>query len=85
MPDPEANMPKVFAGIIVFRVIYFLLPLVFGAVLLGWHEYALRKKWIPPSSQIPTTLPTSAAGRRGMNGRAGKNGTAEVKRSVTSE
>ena len=48
VPNPEVNMPKVFAGIIVFRVVYFLFPLLFGAVLFGWHEYALRRKWIPP-------------------------------------
>ena len=53
VPDPEANMPKVFAGIIVFRVIYFLLPLLFAAAMVGWHEYALRKKWIPPVAANP--------------------------------
>ena len=38
----------VVAGILVFRVIYFLLPLMISAVLVGWHEYALWKKWIRP-------------------------------------
>ena len=44
----DANMPKVFAAIVVFRVIYFLLPLAASVVLVGWHEYALRKNWIQP-------------------------------------
>lgn len=46
--DPAVNIPRVFAAIVVFRVVYFLLPLLVGAVLLGWHEYALRRNWIPP-------------------------------------
>ena len=44
----EANMPKVFAAIVVFRVIYFLLPLLAATLLVAWHEYALRKNWIRP-------------------------------------
>jgi uncharacterized membrane protein YbhN (UPF0104 family) len=45
---PEAGIPRVLAAIVVFRVIYFLLPLLFSVVLIGWHEYALRKNWIKP-------------------------------------
>ena len=48
VPDPDANMSKVLAAIVVFRVIYFLLPLLISAVLVGWHEYALRQNWISP-------------------------------------
>jgi uncharacterized membrane protein YbhN (UPF0104 family) len=44
----EANMPRVFAAIVVFRVIYFLLPLLVAVSLVAWHEYALRKNWIRP-------------------------------------
>ena len=68
VPNPGTNMPKVFAGIIVFRVIYFLLPLVFAAVLVGWHEYALRKKWIPPiviDADGPADDPVDRAGTNG--------------------
>jgi uncharacterized membrane protein YbhN (UPF0104 family) len=46
--DPENNMSKVLAAIVVFRVIYFLLPLLISLVLVGLHEYALRKNWIRP-------------------------------------
>jgi len=48
VPSPDTNLSKVFAAIVVFRVIYFLLPLLIAAVLLAWHEYALRRNWIPP-------------------------------------
>jgi uncharacterized membrane protein YbhN (UPF0104 family) len=48
VPDPAANMSKVFAAIVVFRVIYFLLPLFFSTVMVLWHEYALRQNWVPP-------------------------------------
>ena len=40
----KPDMPKVLAGIIAFRAVYYLLPLVFGAALLGWHEFALWRK-----------------------------------------
>ena len=46
--DPDNNMSKVLAAIVVFRVIYFLLPLLFSLVLVGGHEFALRRNWIPP-------------------------------------
>ncbi len=64
----EANMPKVFAAIVVFRVIYFLLPLLVAALLLAWHEYALHRNWIPP---LPPHDDEPPAG--GMNG-ASTNG-----------
>ncbi len=85
VPDHAANMPKVLAGIIVFRVIYFLLPLLFAAVMLGWHEYALRKKWIPPVVAHPDDRADGAVQPNGMNGHAGQNGTAEMKRHVPAE
>ena len=85
VPDPEANMPKVFAGIIVFRVIYFLLPLLFAAVMIGWHEYALRKNWIPPVVAHTDDQADGGPQREGMNGQAGKNGTVDSKRHVPSE
>ena len=42
------DIPKVFAAIVVFRVVYFLLPLLVASLMLAWHEYALRRNWIPP-------------------------------------
>ena len=62
---PEVNMPKVLAAIIVFRVIYYLLPLLFAAVMIGWHEYALRKEWIPPSPPIRPIRPTALGNPKG--------------------
>ena len=85
VPHHEDNMPKVLAGIIVFRVVYYLLPLLFAAVMVGWHEYALRKKWILPAMASPDGRSEGATYQEGMNGNAGKNGTAELKRRVPSE
>ncbi len=67
---PQAEMPKVFAAIIAFRVIYFLIPLGFGAVLFGWHEYALGKKWIPPVIGYRDGLAGGAGHQPGPNGDA---------------
>ena len=85
VPDHATNMPKVLAGIIVFRVIYYLLPLLFAAAMLGWHEYALRKKWIPPVAASPGGQSDGAAQPSGMNGHAGISGAAGLKRHVPSE
>jgi len=71
VPNPEVNMPTVLAGIIIFRVIYFLLPLAISAVLVGWHEYALRKNWIPPLVADPDGPTDKAAGNETVNGRTG--------------
>jgi uncharacterized membrane protein YbhN (UPF0104 family) len=76
VPNHVVNMPKVFAAIIVFRVIYYLIPLAFGAALFGWHEYALGKKWIPPLVADPGGLGDGAAYPEAKNGHAAKNGTA---------
>ncbi len=50
---PDANMPKVIAGLVVFRVIYFFVPLAFAAVLLAWHELAIRREWIGKLEPAP--------------------------------
>lgn len=68
----EANMPKVFAAIIVFRVIYFLMPLLVSAVLVGWHEYALRKNWIRPLVPVDAATPASERKAASPNGQPQK-------------
>jgi len=45
---PIDEKPKVVAALLIFRVIYFLVPLLFASVLFGGHELALRRKWISP-------------------------------------
>ena len=83
VPNADANLPKVFAAIIVFRVIYFLLPLLFAAIMIGWHEYALRKQWIPPlvvSSDVPDG---DAVRPESMNGQSDKGRQGEPKRPVS--
>ena len=71
VPDPEVNMPKVFAGIIIFRVIYFLLPLLFAAAMVGWHEYALRKNWILPVVASPDGQADGTSDGAGVKGHSG--------------
>jgi uncharacterized membrane protein YbhN (UPF0104 family) len=73
VPNHAVNMPKVFAAIIVFRVIYYLIPLAFGATLFGWHEYALRRKWIPPLVADGDAQCNEAAHPEAKNGQAGKS------------
>ncbi len=77
---PDANLPKVLAAIIVFRVIYFLLPLLFAAIMIGWHELALRREWIAPIAVPPEAEPGGTVPAEGMNGHAGKEGQIESKR-----
>ncbi len=85
VPDWEADKHKVFAAIIIFRVIYFLLPLLFAAIMVGWHEYALRKQWIPPMVSIPDGQAGGPARHDGVNGHADKSEAAESKRHAPSE
>ena len=75
VPDHAVNMPKVLAGIIIFRVIYFLLPLLFAGVMIGWHEYALRKNWIPPLVADPGGHGDEPEHLEAKNGQAGKGGS----------
>ena len=46
-----SNIPisTIFATILVFRVIYYLVPLMFASVLLGINEFMLRRKKIQPT------------------------------------
>jgi uncharacterized membrane protein YbhN (UPF0104 family) len=81
----DSEIGRVAAGIIVFRVIYFLLPLLFAALMIGWHEYALWKKWISPLTVQPDEQAEGAAHAEGMNGDAGKSTAAEPKRRVPSK
>jgi hypothetical protein len=60
------------------------MPLLFAAAMIGWHEYALRKNWIRPLMK-PEGFVEDAARPEGMNGRAGKNGAAELKKQMPSE
>lgn len=48
--EPEATadvtIAHVIAGLLIFRVVYFLVPLLVAAVLLGGYELVLRKSWL---------------------------------------
>lgn len=85
VPDTPKSTGQLAAGIIVFRVIYLLLPLLFAAAMVGWHEYALRKKWIPRLMASPADPAAGEARPEGMNGHSGKDGTADVERHVPLE
>jgi phosphatidylglycerol lysyltransferase len=41
---PKEHGPAVFAAILVFRVIYYWVPLLIAAVMLGYHELSLGKE-----------------------------------------
>ena len=49
--------PKVVAALLIFRVIYFLVPLLFASLLFGGHELAIRRGWIRPSPSDDAALP----------------------------
>lgn len=53
-PNPEVDMPHAIAGLVVFRVIYFFIPLLVALILLGVHELSLRGKWGSPQSSPPS-------------------------------
>jgi phosphatidylglycerol lysyltransferase len=42
---PAANKPRLFAALIAYRIIYYLVPLALGALLLAWHE---GRQWRQP-------------------------------------
>jgi uncharacterized membrane protein YbhN (UPF0104 family) len=44
---PEEAGPAVLAAIIVFRIIYYWIPLLIAAVMLGYHELTLRSDATP--------------------------------------
>ena len=46
---PTANKPELFAALITYRIIYYLLPLAVGAILLAWHE---GREWRKPVAKV---------------------------------
>jgi phosphatidylglycerol lysyltransferase len=48
---PEEAAPAVFAAIIVFRIIYYWIPLLLAAVMLGYHELTLRNDTTPETER----------------------------------
>ena len=46
---PTANKPELFAALIAYRIIYYLLPLALGAILLAWHE---GRQWRKPVAKV---------------------------------
>jgi uncharacterized membrane protein YbhN (UPF0104 family) len=58
---PEEHAPAVFAAMLVFRVIYYWVPLMIAAAMLGYHELTLRsdatEKPLPAGSSSATAPP----------------------------
>jgi phosphatidylglycerol lysyltransferase len=52
----KAQKPEVVAGLLVFRVIYYWLPLLIAALVLGYHELTLTRE-----TEMTRTLPDPAA------------------------
>jgi uncharacterized membrane protein YbhN (UPF0104 family) len=48
---PKDAGPAVLAAIIVFRIIYYWIPLAIAAVMLGYHELTLRSEPEPQHSR----------------------------------
>jgi uncharacterized membrane protein YbhN (UPF0104 family) len=67
-----SDMPKIFAAIVVFRVIYFLMPLLVAALLLAWHEFALRQNWITPLPPHDEDAASAEVHGASTNGQPGK-------------
>jgi phosphatidylglycerol lysyltransferase len=74
---PAENMPRVVAAIVVFRVIYFLAPLLIAAAMLGAHELhlggvfrAFRRQARPP--QPPAASPPVSQGPSSNGQRPGE-------------
>ena len=56
---PTANKPELFAALIAYRIIYYLLPLAVGAILLAWHE---GRQWRKPIAKAVSGAQMIAGG-----------------------
>jgi uncharacterized membrane protein YbhN (UPF0104 family) len=59
---PKEGGPAVVAALLVFRVIYYWLPLLVAAAILGWNEWRLNTGQVtqPHENQRITTSPLAA-------------------------
>lgn len=58
---PGAEPGTLFGSLLVFRCLYYLLPLAMAAALLSWHEYRLRRESLLPALRTVGGLAHAAA------------------------
>ena len=56
---PTANKPELFAALIAYRIIYYLLPLAVGSILFAWHE---GRQWRKPVAKVVSGAQVFAGG-----------------------
>lgn len=49
---PDGNHGALFGALLVYRCLYYLLPLAVAAVLLSWHEFHLRREAVGPVLRV---------------------------------
>lgn len=58
---PSSEPATLFGSLLVFRCLYYLLPLAFAAALLSWHEFQLRRETLLPALRTVGGLAHAAA------------------------
>ncbi len=58
---PEAQQGALFGSLLVYRCLYYLLPLAMAAVLLSWHEVHLRQEALGPTLRAVRRLSHAVA------------------------
>ncbi len=58
---PDADQGAVLGSLLVYRCIYYLLPLAVAAVLLSWHEFRLRRDTLGPAVRAVRRLAHNVA------------------------
>jgi len=49
---PNSDRAAVLGALLIYRCLYYLLPLAGAAVLLSWHEYQLRREAVDPALRV---------------------------------
>lgn len=65
---PGESRLRVFAAVIVFRLIYYWLPLLIGAGLLALHELSIRAQTVEPKPEIGSEQAVSPTAERARPG-----------------
>ena len=61
---PSGDPVEIFAGILVFRLLYYWLPLLAGGVLLALHEFSIRGEKVAPGARGTQARGTLVKDRR---------------------
>ena len=58
---PHQYRLQAFAALIVFRVIYYWIPMLLAMIMLGTYEFSLRKHWLASADESPAANPPNDA------------------------